>query len=985
MRPVAPTPSAAAPPSTGLDDVVLARAAQSRSMPTVSASRGRQRKGIEMKSDHGEGATHNGADKGGNGRHGSGPSPSSTFVDVAEQKRLNEARDAGIPWKKWGPYLSERQWGTVREDYSDSGDAWAYFSHDQARSRAYRWGEDGIGGISDDSQRLCFALALWNERDPILKERLFGLTNSEGNHGEDVKEYYFYLDSTPTHSYMRYLYKYPQREYPYRDLVETNRSRSKTELEYELLDTGAFDDDRYFDVELEYAKAGPEDVLVRVTVHNRGPEVARLHVLPTLWFRNTWSWQDGQSKPSLREVDGAILASHPELGDYVLSCEGTPELLFTDNESNTERLWGQPKATPWAKDAFHDYVVNGDAEAVNPARTGTKASARYVLEVPAGGSSVIRLRLSAKAQPAPFGAAFDARISARRADADEFYDRIAPPSLTADERLVQRQALAGMLWSKQYYLFDVDTWLKEHQAHPLLGPSRKDVRNSDWFHMFNGDVISMPDKWEYPWYAAWDLAFHTTSLALVDFDFAKDQLLLMLRSLYSHPNGQMPAYEWNFSDVNPPVHAWATLFLFQWERGLGREDLEFLDRSFQGLALNFNWWLNRKDPEGRNVFAGGFLGLDNIGVFDRSAPLPTGGTLEQADGTAWMAFYCQNMIEIALILADHDPKYEEVAFTYLQHFLWISYAMDRIGDNHDEMWDEADGFFYDVLRLPDGSATRLKVRSMVGLLPLCASTIFEADSVDRHPKLRELIQLFRERYPEVVAQVAPNAEGYIGKGGRRLLSPVSQERLVRILGYMLDENEFLGPHGIRSLSKFHEDHPFHFDIGGQDYSVNYLPAESDTGMFGGNSNWRGPVWMPVNALIVRGLLNLHSFYGDDFKVECPTGSGKWLTLFEVAREISRRLTGIFLRDEHGHRPVYGGIARFQEDPYWRDLILFHEYFHGDNGAGIGASHQTGWTGVVARLMDLFGRLDTGAALELPKDQMMERLVEEQVGGTRRAR
>jgi hypothetical protein len=598
------------------------------------------------------------------------PAEPPRFVDVVEQKRLNEARERGIPWKKWGPYLSERQWGTVREDYSQDGNAWDYFTHDQSRSRAYRWGEDGLGGISDDGQRLCFALALWNGRDPILKERLFGLTNNEGNHGEDVKEYYLYLDSTPTHSYMKYLYKYPQMEFPYRDLVETNRRRSREEFEYELLDTGVFDENRYFDVFLEYAKEDPDNTLIRITVHNRGPEAARLHLLPTLWFRNTWSWKEGMPKPCLREFEGAIRASHPEMGDYTLYCDGAPELLFTENESNLQRLWGQPNASPWVKDAFHQYVISGNSEAVNPTKTGTKAAARYVLDVPAGGSSVVRLRLSATPAARPFGDGFDATVAARLADADEFYNRIAPPSLNEDERRVHRQALAGMLWSKQDYLFDVDMWLKEHEAHPLVGAAKRRMRNSEWFHMFNGDIISMPDKWEYPWFAAWDLAFHTLPLALVDFDFAKEQLLLMLRSLYCHPNGQIPAYEWNFSDVNPPVHAWATLMLYKMERDLGREDIKFLERSFQGLLLNFNWWVNRKDPQGRNVFAGGFLGLDNIGVFDRSAPLPTGGSLEQADGTAWMAFYCQNMVEMAIILADHDPHYEEFAFNFVQHFMY---------------------------------------------------------------------------------------------------------------------------------------------------------------------------------------------------------------------------------------------------------------------------------------------------------------------------
>ena len=901
-------------------------------------------------------------------------------ADCTEQKRLNDAREAGIPWKNWGPYLSERQWGTVREDYSPDGNAWDYFTHDQSRSRAYRWGEDGLGGISDDRQRLCFALALWNERDPILKERLFGLTNSEGNHGEDVKEYYFYVDSTPTHSYMKYLYKYPQREFPYRDLVETNRRRTREELEYELVDTGIFDDDRYFDVFLEYAKEGPDDILIRVSVHNRGKEAARLHVLPTLWFRNTWSWGDDGPKPALREAGGAIVASHPELGDYTLSCDGAPELLFTENESNAQRLWGQPNPTPYVKDAFHRYVISGERDAVNPGKTGTKAAARYVLEVPPGGSALVDLRLTKGATGGAFGAAFEEVRRQRLFDADEFYDRISPRSLSEDERRVHRQALAGMLWTKQYYYFDLDRWLKEHQAHPLLGGAHRGIRNAEWFHMLNGDLISMPDKWEYPWYAAWDLAFHTLSLALVDFDFAKQQLLLMLRSLYSHPNGQIPAYEWNFSDVNPPVHAWATLSLYNFERDLGREDRRFLRHSFHGLMLNFNWWVNRKDPQGRNVFAGGFLGLDNIGVFDRSAPLPTGGSLEQADGTAWMAFYCQNMLEMALILAEDDPVYEEIAFKFLENFVWITYAMDKVGEQRDDMWDEADGFYYDVLRLPNGEALRLRVRSMVGLLPLCASTVLEADVATGHPKLIELIALFKERHPEVIAHVAPTAEGFIGHAGRRLLSPVTRGKLERILSYLLDENEFLGPYGIRSLSRHHLEHPFVFHAGGQEHRVQYLPADSNTGMFGGNSNWRGPVWMPVNALVIRGLLNFYGFYGEDFKVECPTGSGNRMTLFEVAREISRRLSSIFLRDASGRRPVHGGCAKFQDDPHWRDLILFYEYFHGDNGAGVGASHQTGWTGLVARMLDLFGRVSAEDALGTHKKTLEARLVRQQVTG-----
>ncbi len=903
-----------------------------------------------------------------------------SYVEVTEQKRLNEAREKGIPWKKWGPYLSERQWGTVREDYSEDGNAWDYFSHDQSRSRAYRWGEDGLAGYSDDKQLLCFCVALWNGRDPILKERMFGLTNSESNHGEDVKEYYFYVDSTPTHSYMKYLYKYPQGEYPYQELVETNKRRSREEFEYELLDTGIFDEDRYFDVFVEYAKADPEDTLIRISVHNRGPEDAQIHLLPTLWYRNTWTWEHDEPKPAMGRIDGnKIHASHHNLGDYTLQCEGATELLFTENESNAAKLWGQPNPSPYVKDAFHRYVISGETGAVNPSKTGTKAAAHYVLNVPAGKSEVVRLRLSAKAAPHAFND-FDEVFNARLADANEFYDRVTPTNLSEDERRVHRQALAGMLWSKQYYYFDLDGWLTEHNAHPMTGTGTGVSRNSDWFHMLNSDVISMPDKWEYPWYAAWDLAFHTIALSLVDFDFAKDQLLLMLRNLYAHPNGQIPAYEWNFGDVNPPVHAWATIFLFRIESQLGRADLRFLERSFQGLMLNFNWWVNRKDPQGRNVFAGGFLGLDNIGVFDRSAPLPTGGHLDQADGTAWMAFYCQCMLQIALILTDYDNMYEEVAFRFLEHFFWITFAMDRMGTNHDEMWDSEDGFFYDLLHFPNGDVTRLKIRSMVGLLPLCASTVIENDDLMRHPKIVELVNLFLKRHPEVVHKVAAAVDIKVGGYmGRRLLTTANKPKLLRILRYMLDENEFFSPYGIRSLSKYHLEHPFMFYLHGQEYKVQYLPAESNTGMFGGNSNWRGPIWMPVNALIIRGLLSMYPFYGPDFKVECPTGSGQYMTLFEVAKEIGRRNASMFLRDANGKRPVYGGTKKFQEDPHWKDYILFYEYFHGDNGAGLGASHQTGWTGLVARELDLFARLKPEVLLQASTAVIAD-ITREQVAG-----
>jgi hypothetical protein len=900
--------------------------------------------------------------------------------ETSEQRRLNEAREKRVPWKKWGPYLSERQWGTVREDYSEDGNAWNYFTHDQARSRAYRWGEDGLAGISDDNQQLCFAIALWNGRDPILKERLFGLTNGEGNHGEDVKEYYFYLDSTPTHSYMKYLYKYPQNEFPYRDLVETNRRRSRDEFEYELLDTGVFDDDRYFDVFVEYAKAGPEDLLIRVTVHNRGPETAELHLLPSLWFRNTWSWDKGAAKPNLRQInDGAITASHPQLGDRTLLCEGNPELLFTENESNASRLWAQPNPSPYVKDAFHEYLIQGRREAVNPSKTGTKAAAHYRLEVPGGSHKVVRLRLDPSPWPDPFRT-FDETFALRQADADEFYNRIAPRSLSEDEHRVYRQALAGMLWSKQYYYFDLDRWLEEHHADPLTGKSHPAARNTQWFHMLNSDIISMPDKWEYPWYAAWDLAFHTLALSLVDFDFAKEQLLMMLRTLYLHPSGQIPAYEWNFSDVNPPVHAWATLFLYNIEKELGRGDLHFLERSFQSLMLNFNWWVNRKDPDGKSVFAGGFLGLDNIGVFDRSAELPTGGHLDQADGTAWMAFYCQTMLEIATVLAEADPVYEDIAYRFLEHFLWITYAMDRIGEHRDQMWDGKDGFFYDLLHLPNGDTKRLRVRSMVGLLPLCASTVLEHRVAETNPRIRELIELFKKRHPELIEHIAPADHRFIGYQGRRLMAVCNKEKAERILGYLLDEKEFLGPYGIRSLSRYHLEHPFVFELAGQEYKVAYLPAESNTGMFGGNSNWRGPVWMPVNALLIRALLNLYQFYGDDFKVECPTGSGKHMTLYEVAQEIGRRLSSIFLRDANGRRPVYGGSRKLQEDPHWRDYILFYEYFHGDNGAGLGASHQTGWTGTIARVLDLFARTSADQWLRTAKADIAAEMTRAQVAG-----
>ena len=888
-----------------------------------------------------------------------------------EVLRLQEARDAKIPWRKWGPYLSERQWGTVREDYSQDGNAWDYFSHDQSRSRAYHWGEDGLAGISDERQQLCFSVALWNGKDPILKERLFGLTNSESNHGEDVKEYYFYLDSTPTHSYMKYLYKYPQAAFPYGDLVSTNKGRNRGDMEYELLDTGIFKDDRYFDVFVEFAKNSPEDILIQISVSNRGPEPAMLDVLPTLWFRNTWTWWPDTPRPSLMQVTGKndarfVAASHDQLGDRYLYSEKDVPLLFTENETNNERIFGTPNASPYVKDAINNYVVNGKQDAVNPQPTGTKAAAHHRISVGAGETATIRLRLSDLA-PAGIGdpfKSFGPIMQLRQNEADEFYRSVIPERVSEDEARVMRQALAGMLWSKQYFGFDVDKWLEEHGVDPMR-PDGRQIRNSEWGHMVNEHVISMPDKWEYPWFAAWDLAFHTIALSTVDTDFAKEQLDLMLQEFFLHPTGQIPAYEWNFSDVNPPVHAFATLFLYRTDQALkGAGDLEFLKRSFAKLTLNFSWWVNRKDRFGRNLFEGGFLGLDNIGVFDRSAALPTGGYLEQADGTAWVSMFCQNMLEISVELAAHDSFFEDMAIKFANHFLWIAHAMNHVGP--DGMWDEEDGFYYDVLRLPDGSATRLKVRSMVGLLPLCATTVIEPEQRERVPRVMQAIQERLRHMPGLVDSIHPTGPGYYGYGERGIAALVNPERLRRILTRMLDENEFLSPYGIRALSRYHADHPYVFNVGGQQYRVNYLPAESDTGMFGGNSNWRGPVWMPVNALLIRSLLSFYLYYGDNFKIECPTGSGNRMNLFEVAKEISNRLTRIFLRDKSGRRPVYGGTEKFQTDPHWKDYILFYEYFHGDNGAGLGASHQTGWTGLIAKLIELFGRIDGAQLLDAGK-------------------
>jgi hypothetical protein len=876
----------------------------------------------------------------------------------AEAVRLAQDSRRELNWKRWGPYLSERQWGTVREDYSEYGTAWDYFPHDHARSRTYRWGEDGLLGITDREGRLCFALALWNGRDPILKERLFGLTGSEGNHGEDVKESYFYLDSTPTHSYMKALYKYPQGEFPYAWLVAENRRRGKLDPEFEIADTGIFDGDRYFDVFAEYAKTAPDDVLVRITVVNRGPETARLDLLPTLWFRNCWSWgRKGEgywSRPRIRaEGEGTLVAEHEDLGRFRLFVEGkpvAPELLFTENETNAARLFGSANASPYVKDAFHEYVMGGRREAVNPARMGTKAAALYRLEIPPRGEAVVRLRLCAEslAPRAPFGPEFDQAFAARIAEADAFYGDRLPSSLTGAEYQVARQAYAGLLWSKQFYHLSVKDWLEGDPAQPPPPEARKHGRDSGWTHLYNRDVISMPDKWEYPWYAAWDLAFHMVPFARIDPHFAKEQLILLLREWYMHPNGQIPAYEWAFGDVNPPVHAWAAWRVYKITGRRGERDRLFLERVFQKLLINFTWWVNRKDPEGKNLFAGGFLGLDNIGVFDRSSELPTGGYLEQADGTAWMAFFCATMLSMALELASEDPAYEDVASKFFEHFVAIVDAMNTLGGMG--LWSEEDGFYYDQLHV-GGEHIPLKVRSMVGLIPLFAVEILEEDVLAKLPGFRKRMQWFLENRGDLAHHISYMACSADAADSHRLLAIPSRERLERVLRYLLDEGEFLSPHGIRALSRVHKDHPYVFRVGGMEHRVAYDPGESTTGLFGGNSNWRGPVWFPVNYLLVEALERYHHFYRDGLKVECPVGSGNFLNLSQVSREIARRLASCFLPDASGSRPCHGGDPRFAKDPFWRDLVLFHEYFHGDTGRGVGASHQTGWTSLVVRCLE----------------------------------
>jgi mannosylglycerate hydrolase MGH1-like protein/glycosyl hydrolase family 63 len=876
-----------------------------------------------------------------------------------EELRLQADRARKANWKRWGPYLSERQWGTVREDYSAYGTAWEYFPHDHARSRAYRWGEDGLGGISDRHQYTCFALALWNGKDPILKERLFGLTGDEGNHGEDVKEYYYYLDSTPTHSYMNFLYKYPQGEFPYAKLVEENRRRGRRDLEYELIDTGIFDEDRYFDIFIEYAKAGPDDILIRIEAVNRGPDAAPLHLLPTVWFRNTWSWGLDERKPKLRRDISAEVAAikldHHYYGARWLYCEGRPNLLFTENETNSQRLFNSENASPYVKDGVNDFIIHGVKTAVNPNDQGTKAVAHYDFDaVPAGKSVQLRLRLSpaAPSRGQVLDGTFDRQIAQRREEADEFYRTVIPENIATDRQNVMRQALGGLLWSKQFYCYDLNRWIQGDPAGPQPPRQRLNGRNKEWHHLYNSDVISMPDKWEYPWYAAWDLAFHCIALALVDADFAKEQLLLMTREWYMHPNGQLPAYEWAFGDVNPPVHAWAAWRVYKVEqKRQGAGDRKFLERIFQKLLLNFTWWVNRKDAEGRNVFQGGFLGLDNIGVFDRSAPLPTGGHIEQSDATSWMGMYCLNMLAIALELARENSAYEDVASKFFEHFVYICEAMNNLGGEGIELWDAKDGFYYDVLHMSGGRRMPLKVRSMVGLIPLFAVETLDPEVVDSLRGFKRRMQWFIENRPALSEHIETESTD---NGPRRFLSLVNRHRLKHVLSYMLDEKEFLSPYGIRALSRYHLDHPYTLPVNGMNYRVDYEPAESSTGLFGGNSNWRGPIWFPVNYLLIESLQKFHFFLGDNFKVEYPTGSGANLNLWQIAGEISQRLMRIFLQDEHGRRPVFGGTEKFQQDPNWRELIPFHEYFHGDNGAGIGASHQTGWTALVAKLIQQYG-------------------------------
>jgi len=874
-----------------------------------------------------------------------------SLASTAEYQRLEEDRAKKAHWRRWGPYVSDRQWGTVREDYSAEGNAWEYLPHDHARSRTYRWGEDGIFGISDNHQRLCFSLALWNGQDPILKERFFGLTGNQGNHGEDVKEYYFYVDNVPTHSYMKALYKYPQAEYPYAALVAENQRRSRAQSEFELMDTGVFKENRYFDVFVEYAKARADDIGIRYTVINRGPQAAPLTLLPTLWFRNTWSWKGSTRTALIRENGQSLVAEHPDLGPYLLSYDPASEILFTENETNNERLFGSPNGTPYVKDAFHRYLVNGEKTAVNPAKHGTKAALVYRKTLQPGESLTVKLRLTAKEPGDVQG--IDALMKRKITEADEFYRAVSAPAMKDDAKLVQRQAFAGLLWSKQYYNFVIKEWLEGDPAEPVPPPGRRQGRNKAWEHLYSEDVMSMPDTWEYPWFASWDLAFHCIPYAMIDPEFAKKQLILLTREWYMHPNGQLPAYEWAFGDANPPVHAWAAWRVYKIEKKRrGQGDLLFLERVFQKLLMNFTWWVNRKDQDGKNIFQGGFLGLDNIGVFDRNLPIPGGGQLEQSDGTSWMAMYALNLMTIAVELAHHNPSYEDIASKFFEHFLYISEAMrgkkGMRSENEESLWDEQDGFFYDSLHFSDGHHIPMRLRTMVGLIPLFAIETLEISALFKLPNLARRINWFLENRPDLAREVTCDGRG--GACERRLLSIATPEMLKRILEKLFSEAEFFSPHGIRSVSRYHADHPFEFPVDGEVHRVQYEPAESSTGLFGGNSNWRGPIWMPVNYLLIESLQKFHHYLGNDFKVECPVGSGHFLTLWQAAMEIATRLNAIFLKGTDQRRPIFGGNDTFQKDPEWNQYPLFYEYFHGDNGAGLGASHQTGWTGLVAKLL-----------------------------------
>jgi len=874
-----------------------------------------------------------------------------------EKKRLEEERKQEKHWRRWGPYLSERQWATVREDYSENGDVWNSFPHDMARSRAYRWGEDGIGGISDNHQRLCFAPTFWNGQDPILKERLFGLTGPEGNHGEDVKECYFYLDNTPTHSYMHYLYKYPQQAFPYLNLVEENRKRGLADPEYELLDTGVFKGG-YFDISIEYAKAGPEDLLIQITATNRGNEKRALHILPTIWFRNTWSYGKKEQKPNITADGNSLVASDSKLGTYTLYFESAKELLFTENETNTQRVFCRPNSSKFVKDAFHEYIVGKNSSSCNPEKQGTKAAPHFIVEIAPGDSFPLRLRLTTEKNLSKPFEGFSAIFQKRKQEADQFYNDLIPPDAMQDARLIQRQAFAGMLWNKQFYHYIVEEWLNKnpYSSEPF---KRNPERNEDWIHLYNDDILSVPDKWEYPCFFSWDSAFHTIPFAMIDPDFAKKQLMLLMREWYMHPNGQVPAYEWSFSDVNPPVHAWATWRVYKIDlRMHGNQDTRFLESVFQKLLLNFTWWVNRKDATGRNIFQGGFLGMDNISVFNRSDHIPEGGTLYQSDATSWMGMYCLNMLTIALELAKTDPSYEDMASKFFEHFLYISDAINyEIGDKI-PLWDEEDGFYYDLLTLPNGTHYRLKARSMVGIIPLFAVATLSPEQLGQFKGFNKRLEWFLNNRKDLCEKIAPM--GLPGNEGRRLLAIMNGDRLKRVLSKLLDEKEFLSPYGIRSLSKYHEDHPYALRLDSHEYTVNYEPGESSTRLFGGNSNWRGPIWFPLNMLIIESLQKFHYYFGDGYKVECPTGSGKMMTLWEVASEISHRLVKMFAAGPEGKRTIFRTDTPFQNDPHWKDLMFFHEYFDGDTGAGLGACHQTGWTGLVAKLILQLSHYEKGA-------------------------